>query len=80
MDSLPRTEAPPPATEAPAAAGRAGLPEHLADPRALQILSTEHWGQLTQRSLVYNESFTRGATVRMMSATVVPCGLDWCPA
>ncbi len=75
MDSLPRTEAPPPATEAPAAAGRAGPPEHLADPRALQILSTEHWGQLTQRSLVYNESFTRGAMfLTFLSASLVALG------
>lgn len=32
----------------------------LDDPRALQILSTEHWGLLTARSLAYNEAFTRG--------------------
>jgi len=32
----------------------------LHDPRALQILSTEHWSQLTNRSLAYNEAFVRG--------------------
>ena len=32
----------------------------LDDPRALQILSTEHWSQLTNRSLAYNEAFVRG--------------------
>ena len=34
--------------------------ESLADPRAVQILSTEHWSLLATRSLVYNEAFTRG--------------------
>jgi hypothetical protein len=32
----------------------------LDDPRALQILSTEHWSLLSSRSLAYNEAFTRG--------------------
>lgn len=32
----------------------------LEDPRAIQILSTEHWSLLTARSLAYNEAFTRG--------------------
>jgi hypothetical protein len=32
----------------------------LEDPRALQILSTEHWSLLGARSLAYNEAFTRG--------------------
>lgn len=30
------------------------------DPRAVQILSTEYWAQLSARSLAYNEAFTRG--------------------
>ena len=30
------------------------------DPRALQILSTEHWSLLSARSLAYNEAFVRG--------------------
>lgn len=32
----------------------------LDDPRAIQILSTEHWSLLTSRSLAYNEAFVRG--------------------
>jgi hypothetical protein len=32
----------------------------LDDPRAIQILSTEHWSQLSSRSLAYNEAFVRG--------------------
>ncbi len=32
----------------------------LDDPRALQILSTEHWSLLSARSLSYNEAFVRG--------------------
>lgn len=32
----------------------------LDDPRAVQILSTEHWSQLAHRSLAYNEAFVRG--------------------
>jgi hypothetical protein len=32
----------------------------LSDPRALTILSTEHWSLLSARSLAYNEAFTRG--------------------
>jgi hypothetical protein len=34
---------------------------HLADPRFLQVLSTEHWSLLTARSLAYNEAFTRAS-------------------
>lgn len=32
----------------------------LDDPRAVQILSTEHWSLLASRSLAYNEAFARG--------------------
>jgi hypothetical protein len=32
----------------------------LDDPRAITILSTEHWSLLSSRSLAYNEAFTRG--------------------
>jgi hypothetical protein len=32
----------------------------MADPRAIQIMSTEHWSLLSARSLAYNEAFTRG--------------------
>ncbi|HET8785332.1 MAG TPA: MoaD/ThiS family protein, partial [Candidatus Limnocylindrales bacterium] len=48
----------------------------LDDPRALQILSTEHWSLLTARSLVYNESFARGGMfLAVLSATLVALGL-----
>ena len=32
----------------------------LDDPRAIQIMSTEHWSLLASRSLAYNEAFIRG--------------------
>ena len=32
----------------------------LDDPRAVQILTTEHWSLLASRSLAYNEAFARG--------------------
>ncbi len=41
--------------------GAPGPVTSLNDPRALQILSTEHWSLLTARSLAYNEAFTRGS-------------------
>lgn len=40
--------------------GAPGPIASLDDPRAIQILSTEHWSLLTARSLAYNEAFTRG--------------------
>jgi small basic protein len=50
-------------------------PPHLADPRALTILTTEHWGLLTARSLVYNEAFSRGAMfLTFLSASLVALG------
>lgn len=50
-------------------------PAHLADPRAVQILSTEHWSLLTARSLVYNEAFTRcGMFLTLLSASLVALG------
>ena len=46
------------------------------DPRALQILSTEHWSLLSARSLVYNEAFARGGMfLALLSATLVALGL-----
>jgi hypothetical protein len=46
------------------------------DPRALQILSTEHWSLLTARSLVYNEAFARGGMfLSFLSATLLVLGL-----
>jgi hypothetical protein len=53
-------------------------PPHLADPRALQILSTEHWSLLTSRSLVYNETFTRGGMfLTLLSASLVALGFAY---
>jgi hypothetical protein len=44
----------------------------LDDPRLLQILSTEHWSLLSQRSLVYNEAFARaGMFLTFLSASLV---------
>jgi hypothetical protein len=34
--------------------------ESLHDPRAIQIMATEHWSLLASRSLAYNEAFIRG--------------------
>jgi hypothetical protein len=48
----------------------------LDDPRALQILTTEHWSLLTARSLVYNETFARGGMfLAFLSATLLVLGL-----
>jgi hypothetical protein len=47
----------------------------LADPRALQILSTEHWSLLSSRSLAYNEAFSRaGMFLSFLSATLIVMG------
>jgi len=53
----PAPEAEPPAPDLDAAADA----ELAADPRALQILTTEHWSLLSARGLAYNESFTRAS-------------------
>jgi len=46
------------------------------DPRALQILSTEHWSLLSARALVYNESFARtGMLLTVLSASLVALAL-----
>jgi hypothetical protein len=48
----------------------------LDDPRALQILSTEHWSLLATRSLSWNESFSRaGLFLSVLSATAVALAL-----
>ena len=72
---------PGPPPERPPAPNRAPGPEPgpghssnaaLDDPRALQILSTEHWSLLAGRSLAYNEAFTRaGMFLTALSASVV---------
>jgi hypothetical protein len=47
----------------------------LADPRALQILSTEHWSLLATRSLAYNEAFSRaGMFLSFLSASLIVIG------
>ena len=58
------------------------LPRHgpgggpLEDPRALQILTTEHWSLLSARSLVYNEAFARaGMFLTFLSASLVALAL-----
>ena len=50
----------------------------LDDPRALTILTTEHWSLLSARALVYNEAFTRGGMfLAFLSTTLVGLGLVW---
>ena len=63
-----------PVTAAEPAASRDGVA--LEDPRALQILTTEHWSLLTARSLVYNETFARGGMfLALLSASLLVLGL-----
>lgn len=68
-----RAEAAGAATATVASGGPAGS---LDDPRALQILSTEHWSLLSARSLVYNEAFARaGMFLTFVSASLVALAL-----
>jgi hypothetical protein len=61
---------PPAGAKGPGVGGAGDSP--LDDPRVLQILSTEHWSLLSQRSLVYNESFARaGMFLTFLSASLV---------
>ena len=54
----------------------AGDPSPVDDPRALTILTTEHWSLLSARSLVYNEAFARaGMFLSFLAATLVALGL-----
>ncbi len=69
-----------PAEHAAARAPQAPPPAHggtgLDDPRALQILSTEHWSLLATRSLSWGESFSRaGLFLSVVSATAVALAL-----
>jgi hypothetical protein len=67
------TERPP--AIAPANEGAQG-PPHLADPRALTILATEHWSLLSQRSLAWTETFARaGMFLATLSAATVALAL-----
>ena len=71
--SLPPAEIPP-ATVSPTA-HPTGRGSALDDPRAMQILSTEHWSLLASRSLAYNESFRRaGMLVTAVTGTIVALG------
>ena len=71
--SLPPAEVPPAA--APSHVSSSGGRSVLDDPRAMQILSTEHWSLLASRSLAYNESFTRaGMLVTAVTGTIVALG------
>ena len=61
---------------ADASDGVAAPASALGDPRALTILTTEHWSLLTARSLVYNETFARGGMfLAFLSATLLVLGL-----
>lgn len=68
-----------PHAEMPLASHRPGMDaagDALVDPRALTILTTEHWSLLSARSLVYNEAFARaGMFLAFLSATLVALGL-----
>jgi hypothetical protein len=74
-EGLPAAERPQMAEgEAPAGAIAGDGP--LDNPRALQIVSTEHWSLLTARSLAYNEAFSRaGMFLSFLSATLIVIGL-----
>jgi hypothetical protein len=51
-------------------------PIRLDDPRAIQILATEHWSLLASRTLSWNESFSRASMLlATLSATVVALAL-----
>ena len=64
-----------PAAEAPLITPEPGV--GLADdPRALQILTTEHWSLLSARGLAYNEAFTRaGMFLAFLSMSFVGLAL-----
>lgn len=48
----------------------------LEDPRVISILSTEHWNLLSNRSLAYNEAFTRaGMFLTFLSMSFVALAL-----
>ena len=64
-----------PAGAAEAPLDRAAMRSALADPRALEILTTEHASLLASRSLSYNEAFSRAAMfLSFLSATLIVIG------
>lgn len=71
------SEAPPreAGATAPPSAGVVTASGALSDPRALQILTTEHWSLLATRSLAYNEAFSRASMfLSFLSATLIVMG------
>jgi hypothetical protein len=57
-----------------------GASTGLDDPRALQILTTEHWSLIASRSLSYNEAFTRaGMFLTFVSMSLVALALVAAP-
>jgi len=61
---------------APSVGATTAVAPSLDDPRALTILTTEHYSLMTARSLVYNEAFARsGMFLSFLSATLVALGL-----
>src|SRR5687768_1930875 len=60
MNAAPESASPDAGTSAGGHSAPPGPVTSLTDPRAIQILSTEHWSLLASRSLAYNEAFTRG--------------------
>ena len=67
---------PEPGLQPPASSAGGSTGTGLDDPRALQILSTEHWSLLATRSLIWNESFARaGLFLSLLSASVVALSL-----
>ncbi len=77
QSTSPLPEAPPgSAAGAHAQAGEIVASAHLADPRALQILATEHWSLLSQRSLAWTETFARASMfLATLSAATVALAL-----
>jgi hypothetical protein len=64
-----------PLNQAPVTSADDGGGSALDDPRALQILSTEHWSLLAGRSLAYNEAFSRaGMFLTFLSAQLIVIG------
>ena len=66
----------PPPVGAGRGVGGADAAAPLNDPRALTILTTEHWSLLSARSLAYNEAFARtGMFLTFLSASLVAMAL-----
>ena len=75
QESIPVGAAEVPPLERIASATSDALGGPLSDPRALQILSTEHWSLLASRSLAYNEAFSRaGMFLSFLSASLIVIG------